>query len=224
MLYKNPLKNHLNLWVLLLLLTTSAVLISIVWIDRPVAFLVHEAFGSRKFSQVAASRVLSIPLASAFVFTACGIFVTAGGKLSRWGTAIVLADIALITADTIKDQLKTIFGRTWPDSWGPDVTSLVHDGAYKFNFFHSDFTSGSFPSGHAAAAASVASVLWLLFPRMRILISLGIAGVDVGLVLLNLHFVSDVLAGTFVGCSAGFFTMALSRRLRDAANRMGTTR
>jgi membrane-associated phospholipid phosphatase len=34
---------------------------------------------------------------------------------------------------------------------------------------------------------------------------------DAGLVLLNLHFVSDVAAGTFVGVSAGLFTVGLLR-------------
>jgi membrane-associated phospholipid phosphatase len=36
-----------------------------------------------------------------------------------------------------------------------------------------------------------------------------IVAADAGLILLNLHFASDVIAGTFVGVSTGLFTVAL---------------
>ena len=204
---------RLKLWLGLFAVTTLLVLISIEWIDRPTAILVHEVFGSRSFSGLADSRGLSIPLASAVVFAICGVFAVAGRTLFGLGTTIVLSDIALLAGDTVKDQLKAIFGRTWPDSWGPGIVSLIHDGAYRFDFFSIDGSTGSFPSGHATAAASVASVLWFIYPRLRLALALGIFGVDAALVLFNLHFVSDVIAGTFVGFSAGLFVVALSASL-----------
>jgi membrane-associated phospholipid phosphatase len=118
-----------------------------------------------------------------------------------------------LIADVVKDQLKFIFGRTWPDSWGPFVTSLIQDGEYRFYFFSRSLSLGSFPSGHAAIAAAVLSVLWVFFPRLRTLFALAMATVAVGLVLLNLHFVSDVIAGAFVGTSVGIFTLSLRRQL-----------
>jgi membrane-associated phospholipid phosphatase len=39
--------------------------------------------------------------------------------------------------------------------------------------------------------------------------AIGIIAVDLGLVALNLHFLSDVIAGSFVGVSTGLFTVAL---------------
>ena len=53
------------------------------------------------------------------------------------------------------------------------------------------------------------SVLWIVFPRLRPLYVICIGAADIGLVLLNLHFISDVVAGTFVGASTGLFTVAL---------------
>jgi len=53
------------------------------------------------------------------------------------------------------------------------------------------------------------SVFWVVFPKLRPLYAICIGAADAGLVLLNLHFVSDVVAGTFVGVSTGMFTVAL---------------
>ena len=53
------------------------------------------------------------------------------------------------------------------------------------------------------------SVVWILFPELRVICAIGIIGVDLGLVALNLHFLSDVIAGSFVGISTGLFTVAL---------------
>ena len=67
----------------------------------------------------------------------------------------------------------------------------------------------SFPSGHAAVVAAVMSVLWILYPRLRLLCALCIVAADVGLIILNLHFLSDVIVGSFVGGSVGLFTVVL---------------
>jgi len=75
--------------------------------------------------------------------------------------------------------------------------------------------SKSFPSGHAAVAAAVMSVLWILYPRLRVAWGIGIVGADAGLVALNFHFLSDVVAGSFVGASTGLFTVALWRASRS---------
>ena len=65
--------------------------------------------------------------------------------------------------------------------------------------------------GHAiaAVAASVMTVLWAMFPRLGVACAVSVVAADLGLVLLNLHFLGDVLAGTFVGASTGLFTVIL---------------
>jgi membrane-associated phospholipid phosphatase len=55
----------------------------------------------------------------------------------------------------------------------------------------------------------VLSVVWILFPELRVICAIGIIAVDLGLVALNLHFLSDVIAGSFVGISTGLFTVAV---------------
>jgi membrane-associated phospholipid phosphatase len=201
-------------WLGGLLMTGLIVLISIAWVDRPIALLVHDAFGPRHFTPaVAGSPILSVPLVSALVFVLFGLSAMLGRKFSKPELAIVWCDISVLAAETIKDQLKYAFGRTWPDSWGPQSLSLIHDNAYGFHFFHSGHAYESFPSGHAAVVAAAMSILWFLFPKLRAAQAICVVAADVGLVLLNLHFVSDVVAGTFVGISVGLFTLALCASL-----------
>jgi len=59
---------------------------------------------------------------------------------------------------------------------------------------------------HAAAVLSVAG---MLFPSLRAACAVGVVLTDAGLVALNLHFLGDVVAGSFLGFSAGLFTVAL---------------
>jgi membrane-associated phospholipid phosphatase len=203
-------KRTLKFWIASLLAVVLFSLISVFWFDKPTAFLVHDIFGSRQSSaDLADSRILSVPLVTTSVFVVLGVFAIMGRQFSIFEKTILLCDISILTTDAIKNQLKFVFGRTWPDSWGPQILSLVHDNVYGFHFFQSGGSFESFPSGHAAAIAAVMSVLWIVFPRLRPLYAIGIGAADIGLVLLNLHFISDVVAGTFVGASTGLFTVAL---------------
>jgi membrane-associated phospholipid phosphatase len=65
----------------------------------------------------------------------------------------------------------------------------------------------SFPSGHATAIASICAVVWLLHPRLRWLAVAASGVVMVCLVAAGWHFVSDVMAGAFVGTTAGLMTV-----------------
>ena len=85
----------------------------------------------------------------------------------------------------------------------------MRDGVYGFHFFQFGKSFESFPSGHAAVAAAVLSVAGMLFPSLRAACAIGVVLADAGLVALNLHFLSDVVAGSFLGFSAGLFTVAL---------------
>jgi membrane-associated phospholipid phosphatase len=201
-----------KIWLGSLLVIALSALISVLWFDKPIALLVYDIFGERHLSpDVAVSPVLSIPRASAAIFVVCGLAAVMGRRFSRFETAVLLSDISVLAADAVKNQLKFAFGRTWPDSWGPHILSLIHDKTYGFHFFQSGPSFESFPSGHAAFAAAVMSVLWILYPRLRIAWGAVIVAADVGLVTLNLHFLSDVVVGSFVGVSTGLFTVALWR-------------
>ncbi len=73
---------------------------------------------------------------------------------------------------------------------------------------------GSFPSGHTANAATIAVVLWLLFPHVIIAV-LGVSWtVLMGLsrTILAAHWASDVVAGALLGMAAVLLLAALMLR------------
>jgi undecaprenyl-diphosphatase len=73
---------------------------------------------------------------------------------------------------------------------------------------------GSFPSGHAAFAWSLATVLYSYNKFYGLLFSLLALGVSIGRVLSGVHFVTDVLVGSVVGVSVGYaFSGALYSKI-----------
>jgi membrane-associated phospholipid phosphatase len=202
----------LKTWLVSLALTAMAVWISIRWLDRPIALWTNGHLGQRSLPAVlTSSPVSSTSLLSACMFVICGIVATSKDRFSKFQTSASLCVISSVAAILVKDQLKFIFGRTWPETWSPGLDSLLRNGTYGFHFFHAGKAFESFPSGHATVAAAVLSIIWILYPKLRAPCALGILLVDVGLVALNIHFVSDVIAGTFVGNSTGLFIISLLR-------------
>jgi hypothetical protein len=66
------------------------------------------------------------------------------------------------------------------------------------------------------------SVLWICYPRFRLLYAAAIAAVSIGLVGANFHFLGDVIAGAFLGISVGWLTVTIweigRRGLRGASD------
>jgi membrane-associated phospholipid phosphatase len=88
--------------------------------------------------------------------------------------------------------IKLIFGRFRP-------TMFFNEGLYGFNFFNPAEDMNSFPSGHAATALSLAFALSLFFPRYRFpLFCFGIL-VAISRTVTTAHFLSDTVAGAWVG-------------------------
>lgn len=195
-------------WLLALLLTASAVVVCYQWVDRPLALLAH-AHSSHREALVRLTHIPDLLLPFAVIaFVALGIWALAGRPIPKIVGAGILSSISLIVAETIKSQFKFVFGRLWPDTWVQNNPSFIHDGAYGFNPFHGGPGYASFPSGHTAATCAVISVLWILYPRLRPLYALGVLAVAVGLIGANYHYLSDVIAGGFVGISTGWMTCA----------------
>jgi membrane-associated phospholipid phosphatase len=200
-----------KIWLAGLAVTVAVVLVSVQWIDRPIALWIFDVFGGRRIPTQTADRIFSIPLVTTIVFVIFGIIAVMGRHFSKLEATIAMCAISTLATTVIKDQLKFAFGRTWPDTWGPGIVSFVRDNVYGFHFFQAGKSFESFPSGHAAVAAAVLSVVWILCPNQRVLCTIGLIAANIGLVALNLHFLSDAVAGSFVGLSTGLFTVALWR-------------
>ena len=206
--------NALQRWLAGLAAVAAAAAISFVWLDRSIALLVHD--GLPRPHQALFEKLTHIPdplvPVATIAFVVLGLMALAGRPLAKWQTTLFLASVSLVMAETIKSQLKYIFGRTWPETWVQNNPSFIHDGAYGFNWLHGGPGFQSFPSGHMTATCSVVVVLWICYPRLRPLYALVVLAVAVGLVGADYHFLSDIIAGSFVGASTGWMAIVLCER------------
>lgn len=100
----------------------------------------------------------------------------------HWRGAVFAAVSFAASAGAVQ-LLKQLFGRARPD----DMLVV------------SDY--GSFPSGHTANAATIALVLWVLFPRVWIAIvgAAWVLAMALSRTFLSVHWASDTLGGALVG-------------------------
>lgn len=199
------------IWLASLIATTTIVAISVQWVDRPIARLVH--LGPRTPHSGIWEWLTHIPnplIPLALVtFIVLGLRALIGRSLSNHQAAAFVCSLSVIFTETAKDQLKFLFGRTWPESWMGNNPSFIRDGVYGFNFFHGGAAYQSFPSGHMASACAVLSVLWIWYPRLNVLWAIAGLVVGAGLVGTNYHFLSDVIAGGFLGISTGLLVRSI---------------
>jgi len=206
----------LQRWLLALALTTVIVIIGFHWLDRPIAFWVHAHLGGsgrRVFEPLTRIPDPLVP-AAVIAFFGLGLRALAGGLLSRLTAVMVACSVSVTVAQATKNLLKYVFGRTGPETWTHNNPSLIHDGAYGFNWLHGGPGYESFPSGHMAAICAVISVLWICYPRLKALWALAAFAVAVSLIGADFHFFSDVVAGSFVGVSTGWMTTVFFDRRR----------
>ena len=93
----------------------------------------------------------------------------------------------------VKSFLKYAFGRVNTREW------LHAPQEYGFHWFSGAQRHSGFPSGHMLVVAALVAVVWRFHPRYRpaclgLLVVLALA-----MIATNYHFVSDVIAGAYVG-------------------------
>lgn len=100
----------------------------------------------------------------------------------RWRGALFAAICFLLSAGAVQ-LLKQLFGRARPE----DMLVV------------SDY--GSFPSGHTANAATIALVIWVLFPKVwtAIVGALWVLAMALSRTFLSVHWATDTLGGALVG-------------------------
>ncbi len=202
-------------WLLALALIALAVVASYLWLDRPLALMAHALAPAHKHALFEPLTHIPDPLmpAAAIVFVGLGLYALAGRPLARFPRVALLCSFSLVMGHAVKDELKWVFGRTWPETWVDNNPSFIRDQVYGFHWLHGGAGYESFPSGHMTATCALISVLWICYPRYRPLYALAVLAVAVGLIGADFHFLSDVIAGGFVGATTGWLTVKLAERL-----------
>lgn len=202
-------RRRIVLWLIWLALTAAFCAAAYAWFDRPIAYFMHKEL-ERPALLAQLPRISEwLVGAASVVFVLLGLRGLTGRPLARLEAVILVCGLSIIISAALKNELKLMFGRTWPETWIGNNPSLIRDGVYGFFFFHGGRGYESFPSGHTAAVCAGMSVLWLCYPRWRALYAVVVGLVVVGLLGSDFHFLGDIVAGGFVGASTGWLAVLM---------------
>ena len=185
----------IRVWGLSFVVCAAAAAVSFVTLDVPVARGLWR-FGRHLSSMSAAFGATVILTLEATVALSLVVARLTRGHISRFGEALGVACLASICAYGVNDQvLKPFFGVLPP-------TKVVHGAKHAINLAMG-LAMDSFPSGHMVLAGAFAGVFMRLY-RVSIRPLSGLLLLAAALLVLgDWHFISDVIAGTFLGVSAG---------------------
>lgn len=126
-----------------------------------------------------------------WLWYAMGLIVLLFGGETRY-EALGAAAASSSTGIVLFLRLKRIFNRQRPSAIQPHcwATLLPPD-------------QFSFPSGHTITAFSIAIPLGIFYPSLMVGLLFCAISIALSRVLLGLHFLSDVVAGCFIGVSLG---------------------
>ncbi len=122
-----------------------------------------------------------------------------------------LAATTLPLSYLIKMMLQIIFGRISPRDW------LIHHESPVFKFFNFH-GGGSFPSGHMTVFVAFGTSLILYFPKFRKLVTIILALLAFALIATDYHFISDVIAGAYLGFGVTYTLWYLYERNNEQSN------
>ncbi len=123
-----------------------------------------------------------------------------------------LCGVSVPLAYTAKTVLQYAFGRADPRLW------LAHRQRVGLHWLPGGAGFPRFPSGHRAGFMAAAAELWLRYPRFRAVYASCAVLLGSALVATNYHFVSDVVAGAYLGvlvsyiCDVGLVATSESYR------------
>ena len=132
--------------------------------------------------------IISILLVS---FVAKKIKIISCQKYVHLRNFSIFSFIYLVLVGLVTQVLKHIIGRPRPNH-------VDLDKADGFNFFSTDASFHSFPSGHSSTIIAVALILTLLIPRLKIFFLIVGFVVSLSRVVVEAHFATDIIAGALV--------------------------
>lgn len=196
------------------LVVVPMVLLSIKWIDLPFSLWLHESQYDVRFPWL--RYLMNIPIIVAPLvplYLLVYVWRRAGREAGLHEYIWFVTGVTFLAACEVKNMLKISFGRSWPRNVSPGDYDLIlsgirsngfiNDGIHLFKPFAGVKSFTAFPSGSTVIIVAALIPILANYPRARIPLSvLGLATV-VSLVQTNTHFISDVLAGGYIGLVIG---------------------
>lgn len=194
---------YLGVWCLLWAGMAAVIYWLVVTVDHPLALLVRE----RTDPTLAATLLVRLPEAIAGVAiigaAALGTWRALARQLPTMWREVFLACLGVCVALAIKSELKLLFGRVGPEAWFGHQSGPIRN----FHLFY----AGSFPSGHMTVLAVLIPFVWTYSLPFRGLWLLLCAAVGGALILMEAHYLGDLIAGALLGVTVGAACRRISR-------------
>lgn len=180
----------------MLLATGGGLLLAAALLGAAIVFGFREPPGiDRWWNDLVARHRVDPMIDAALVFNAVGggwiavlvvplLVIIAFLLARRWRSAVFAALCFIASAGAVQ-VMKNLLGRARPDDM----------------IVASDF--GSFPSGHTANAATIAVVVWVLFPRVWTAVAgaLWVVAMALSRTVLSVHWATDTIGGALIGAA-----------------------
>lgn len=186
-------------------------ILSFAYADLAIASYHHDL--ARHLSTLGDDLGGNIVLSGEAIILAClAVARLVNGRLPPIAEALALACLASICAYAVDSEvLKVYFGI-------PNPYQMMHGAKHTLNLWEGSPYS-SFPSGHMALAGAFAGVFMRLYRKSVWALSLALLLLCILLIIGGWHFLSDVIAGTYFGVSAGLAVAeAVGLRPREGAS------
>ncbi len=175
-------------------LSTMAVLIIVIsylFIDLPVARCFHALSQETRdvFEWITKAGVSTVYLVVSFCLFIFFRWIREN-RLHADCALLFFSSVAL--SGIVTNIAKFLVGRLRPKMF-------FESGLYGFDPFHTGYEFNSLPSGHATTVFAIATTCSIFWPKYRILFFIFAAIVALSRLVLNAHYLSDVLAGACIG-------------------------
>jgi membrane-associated phospholipid phosphatase len=193
-------------WLWAFVLCVVAVGLCLAYVDRPLAEWLEAHVRHTEFRaalNIALYPFLLAVVAALFFLLGCGVSLISGHSLRPWATLPILCSWSTMWAVASEIILKRIFGRGRVDP------TFVRDHLYGFHFLHGETYWDAFPSGTATISFAILAALWILKPGWRAAGTAIVVLLSAAVVIGNYHWLSDVIAGGFLGVTIGWGTVVL---------------
>jgi len=173
-------------------------------LSAPDYFLMHRLNRWRPPRWIRIWMLAATRAGDGWLWWCCGIAVESSGNSSK-DYALAAAALAVIIGIVAFKILKRAVGRKRPCAITPHCWA---------NLLPPD--QFSFPSGHSITAFAVAVSLGTFYPAAMPVLLFCAASIAASRVLLGMHFLSDVVAGSGLGAALGYAAALLFGALADS--------
>lgn len=181
------------------------------WPDAERAF-----FGS--LARVGESDWMLIPTLLVWVLSQMTSWINLG-YTKKWAVRAIggmsgFIFISVAVPGIIAAFLKVAIGRARPMLM--DEVGILH-----FTPFAGDWRYAGFPSGHATTAFALAWAIYFLFGKRTLIVFLGAFLISLSRIVDEVHYLSDVIAGSMLGTFGAFWVRDFYLKRRWVHNKSG---